>query len=681
MDVIVVASSEESIQETLRVLLDEEHIVTPATTLPRLMSAIVEQPVDLVIIDEFIENKDCITVFRRLRSLAPDITCIMLAVHANSEMAREMRAKGAYDIVAKPFDKETLLAAVARALERARLVERLAAAEVAATRMSARLAPQVGPARESAVIQKREMLDSLRKFLKAVTDVFEPERLHNLVLEAVVEMFSINRATLLICDEKPGQMRITAGVGVDRDRLSDYGATPWTGIASWLRKHDQILDFDSPDAHFDPTEMVAIKRELELLRSRMCVPLVAGGRLIGVLAVGKKVTGKRLSDAEIEFLCMLARQIAAIIENAKHHRDVLVQKERFEEILRGVTSGLMATDSEGRLTVFNEAAEHILRLKASEVLGQSVQRVGSVFADLVFRTLREAESLGRREVVDPATRVLLGISTSLLTDSLKKPIGAVVLFTDLSTISRRGADDAWQRCALCLAQEIKNPLVAIRTFTQLFPESYADEKFRDEFSEIALKEIDRLDGIVERLLRFAQPLELRPKPQDIHSLLDEEMSKIADDAKNKEVTLKKSFRFANGGLAFDRDLMKEALDQIFDNALEAMPSGGMLSIITGEAIYPDPKSPMPLNGVPPGKVAEIMISDTGVGIPPEEMPNLFKPFHTSKVKGMGLGLSISRRIIREHSGDITVSSEPDKGTTVRVILPHGEVSDAQNSCG
>ncbi len=90
---------------------------------------------------------------------------------------------------------------------------------------------------------------------------------------------------------------------------------------------------------------------------------------------------------------------------------------------------------------------------------------------------------------------------------------------------------------------------------------------------------------------------------------------------------------------------------------------------------------MPLNGVPPGKVAEIMISDTGVGIPPEEMPDLFKPFHTSKVKGMGLGLSISRRIIREHSGDITVSSEPDKGTIVRVILPHGEVSDAQNSCG
>lgn len=678
MDVIVVASSEQSIQETLRMLLGEEHILVPAQTLPELMNALVEQPIDAVILDEFLENIDCSSVYRRLHSLLPDATCIMLAVQTNSEAAREMRSMGIYDIVAKPFDKNELTASISRALERSRLMARLAAAETERAKTSAGLAPPAMTSDNSSILQRREMLDLLRKFLKAISGVLEPERLNELVLEAVVEMFSINKATLLLYDEKTRQMRVRASIGLSPKRLIDYGAASWVGVAAWLGKHDQIFDLDSPETQTHSKETAGIRKEMELLQSRMCVPLVADGRLIGALAVGKKMTGRRFSDAEIEFLCLLSRQIAVIIENARRNRDVFVQKEKFEEILQGVNSGLFATDSEGRLLVFNKAAEQILELKASEVLGKSVQRIGSVFADIVFRSLREEKTLCRHEIVDPTTKTLLGISTSLLTDPGGKPIGAVALFTDLSTVSRRSAgtaEDAWQRCALCLAHEIKNPLVAIRTFAQLFPESYNDEKFREEFSEIAISEIDKLDGVVERLLRFAQPFELRSKPDDIHSLLEEEIAKMADAAKSRDVKFKKSFRFANGRISFDRDLMKEALEQILNNALEAMPSGGTLSISTSAALYPDPKATSSENGIPPGKVAEILIADTGAGIPPEEIPNLFQPFHTSKLRGMGLGLPISRRIVREHSGDITVSSEPDKGTIVKIILPHGATQD------
>ncbi len=673
MDVIVVASSEDSIQESLRMLLGDEHMLVSAGTLPQLLNAVVEQPVDLVILDEFLENTDCASVFQRLRSLCPDLTCIMLAVQTRSDMTREMRAKGVYDIVAKPFDKEALLAATTRALERARLIQRLAAFKEAPAQAPGRSVPLGTPPDERAVTQRSEMLDSLRKFLKAVADVSAPDRLHALVLDAVVEMFAVNRAALLLHSEDKLQMRMTAAVGIDTSALNGYRTVPWTSLVSWLRKYDQILNLDDPDARHDLDEMLPVRKELSLLQARICVPLAAKGRLIGALVLGRKVTGKRLSDTELEFLYLLSQQIAAIIENAKQHRAVFVQKERFEEILQGVTSGLMATDSDGRLIILNKAAEQILGLKASEVMGQNVQRVGSVFADIVFRTLRQEKSFCRQEVIDPATKLLLGITTSLLTDTGGQPIGAVILFTDLSTVKRpaEDIDDAWQRCALCMAQEIKNPLVAIRTFTQLFPESYADEKFRDEFSEIALKEIDKLDSVVERLLTFSQPLETRPELGDIHSLLEEGIDGILETAQSQNITMKKNFEIANGRLPFDRSLMSEALAQILRNALEAMPSGGTLTVSTKAGRYPDPQLVGQENGIPPGMVAEISISDTGTGISPEEMPNLFKPFHTSKVKGMGLGLAISRRIVREHSGDIFVSSEPNKGTEVKIVLPQG----------
>ncbi len=682
MDVMVVASSEHSIQESLRMLLGEEYIIVHARTLPQLLNALVEHPVDVVIIDEFLENTDCLTIFQQVRSLSPEITCIMLAVQANSEAAREMRATGIYDIVAKPFDRDVLRASVARAIERRRLIEKLAAAQSTPAAASPAREHTIASSADPSTIHRREMLDSLRKFLRAVADVFAPEKLYSLILDAVVEMFTINRACLLLYNEETEQIVIKAVVGLDHEGLNGYRMVPWTGLIAWLRKRDQILNLDDPDAETRSEEMLAIKKELELLRARICVPLKEKGRLTGVLVLGKRVTGRRLSNTELEFLYLLSQQIATIIENAKRQRAVFVQKERFEEILQSVTSGLLATDAEGRVTVFNKAAEQMLGLKAPQMIGQNVQRVGSVFADIVFRTLREEKSFCRHEVVDPATKSLMGLSSSLLTDASGKPIGAVILFTDLSTVKRRAGsetDETWQRCALCMAQEIKNPLVAIRTFTQLFPESYADEKFRNEFSEIALNEIDKLDGVVNRLLRFSEPLEVQAEPGDIHALLEQEVSQLADSAKKQNVVVKKDFDTSNGGLPFDRNLLSEALTQVFQNALEAMPQGGTLTIATRKGRYPDPQLAGKSNGVPPGPVTEISIADTGVGIPAEEMPNLFKPFHTSKVKGMGLGLSISRRIIASHKGDIMISSEPNKGTVVKIVLPQGAACNAKDS--
>ncbi len=676
MDVIVAASSEDSIQESVRLLLGEEYLLASARTLPQLLNVIVEQPVDVVILDEFLENLDCVSVFQRLRSLSPDLTCILLTVRANSEASREMRATGIYDVVAKPFDRDILLASVARAVERARLRQQLQALK------SAEPHPPSRPAHEPsasgvAVGQRREVLESLRKFLKAVSDVFVPERLYSLVLDAVIEMLAINKAVLLLYNEKTQRMQIEAAVGLDPADLNKHPISPWANLVSWLKRYDQILNMDDPNPQIAGEELLSIRKELDLLQSRVCVPLAARGRLTGILLLGRKVTGRRLSDEDFEFLYLLSQHIAAIIENARRHRAAFVLKERFEGILQSVNSGLIATDSEGRLIAFNKAAEQILGLNASEVIGHNVQKMGSVFADIVFRTLREEKSFCRQEMVDPATKSHLGISTSLLTDTAGKPVGAVMIFTDLSTVKpspgTEGEED-WQRCALCLAQEIKNPLVAIRTFTQLVPESYNDEKFRTEFSEIALKEIDKLDRVVERLLRYSQPLEIRPEPGDIHSLLEDALEQTLENFGKTGISIKKVFHLANGLIPFDRNLLNEAVIQILNNALEAMPSGGVLTVTTGTKRYPGSHSFGA--GKMKGTVAEIQISDTGAGISEEEMPSLFKPFHTSKVKGMGLGLAISRRIIRGHKGDITVSSEPNKGTLVRLMLPQGAPKDA-----
>jgi PAS domain S-box-containing protein len=672
MDVIVVATNEDSIQESLRMLLAEKYTVLAAQTLPQLLSTVTDQPVDVVILDEFFVSQNCVAVFDRLCSVSAEITCIVLAIHSVSETANQLRAKGVYDIIPKPFDHEALLSVVKRAVERSRLLAKLDAVKQPPRPNKL---PQIGPIALEQQNQRKEMLESLRKFLRAISDVLVPEKLHTLVLDAVVDMFTLNKATLLLWSEEQQQMLMKAAVGLNVAGLEGYLA-PWKSLTEWLRRNDQILNLDDPEAESEPEAMIEVKKELGLLQGRVCVPLTVKGRMIGILVLGKKATGKRLSDVEIEFLYLLSQQIAAIIENARHHRAAVVQKERYKEILQGVTSGLIATDASGRLLLLNKAAEQILNLKASDVSGHNVQRIGSVFADIINRTLREGKSFCRHEVTDPATKSLLGISTSLLTDDTGKPVGAVALFTDLSTVKPQAAgdfDEAWQRCALCMAQEIKNPLVAIRTFTQLLPQNYSDDKFRNEFAEIAIKEIDKLDGAVEKLLKFSQPLQMRPEQGDIISLIEESLDQVLKETQKKDVQVVKHLEGVNGRTFFDRTLLNEAFLHVFRNALDAMPSGGTIDISMGVLQPANSSVSGRHNGGPSGEFTEIRIADSGVGIEPEEMQNLFKPFYSKKVKGMGLGLAISQKIIREHKGDITISSTPQKGTTVTVVLPQGVV--------
>jgi len=672
MDVIVVATNEDSIQESLRMLLAEKYTVLAAQTLPQLLSIVTDQPVDVVILDEIFVSQNCVSVFDRLCSVSAEITCIVLAIHSVSETANQLRAKGVYDIIPKPFDHEALLSVVKRAVERSRLLAKLDAVKQPPRPNKL---PQIGPSALEQQNQRKEMLESLRKFLRAISDVLVPEKLHTLVLDAVVEMFTLNKATLLLWSEEQQQMLMKAAVGLNVAGLEGYLA-PWKSLTEWLRRNDQILNLDDPEAESEPEAMIEVKKELGLLQGRVCVPLTVKGRMIGILVLGKKATGKRLSDVEIEFLYLLSQQIAAIIENARHHRAAVVQKERYKEILQGVTSGLIATDASGRLLLLNKAAEQILNLKASDVSGHNVQRIGSVFADIINRTLREGKSFCRHEVTDPATKSLLGISTSLLTDDTGKPVGAVALFTDLSTVKLQAAgdfDEAWQRCALCMAQEIKNPLVAIRTFTQLLPQNYSDDKFRNEFAEIAIKEIDKLDGAVEKLLKFSQPLQMRPEQGDIVSLIEESLDQVLKETQKTDVQVVKHLEGVNGRTFFDRTLLNEAFVHVFRNALDAMPSGGTIDISMGVLQPANSSISRRHNGGPSGDFTEIRIADSGVGIEPEEMQNLFKPFYSKKVKGMGLGLAISQKIIREHKGDITISSTPQEGTTVTVVLPQGVV--------
>ena len=215
-----------------------------------------------------------------------------------------------------------------------------------------------------------------------------------------------------------------------------------------------------------------------------------------------------------------------------------------------------------------------------------------------------------------------------------------------------------------MAHEIKNPLTPIKTFSEQLPSRLDDKEFLLKFSRIINKEVDRIDSLVQELLNFAKPSSPQLKQVNIHQLIEQTLELLNNEIIRHKINLNTPFENKNILINIDPKQIKQALLNIFLNAIEAMPNGGTLTITTSVIANS--------SDVIASKAKQsliIGISDTGCGINLKDLPHIFDPFFSKKDHGTGLGLSITHEIIKNHNGRILAESELDKGTTFRIELP------------
>ncbi len=210
-----------------------------------------------------------------------------------------------------------------------------------------------------------------------------------------------------------------------------------------------------------------------------------------------------------------------------------------------------------------------------------------------------------------------------------------------------------------VAHEVRNPLATIRLRVQMCRRDAADAKVKESCG-IALEEIERLNGIVNRLLSFARPIQLQLEPVDLKGLVQERIHSFEELALRRQVQLMTNLPARNFRAVIDKDRMAQVFDNVIQNALEAMADhGGTLSItLTSHTLKTEKK---------PGVTVEFQ--DTGKGMDSASVSHVFDPFFTTKPSGTGLGLSISHELVRAHGGEIKVESEIGRGTNVMITIP------------
>lgn len=379
--------------------------------------------------------------------------------------------------------------------------------------------------------------------------------------------------------------------------------------------------------------------------------------------------------AELSGLHQVASDMAKDLRQRMEARTAELQRsERLtESIITHLASGLMVADSGGAITLINPQGVLTLRCQAAEVLGSKLTDLFPNAGEL----LEVRGEPSQRELdltLRDGSSIPLGFSNSYLTDVHGNREGVIVVFRDLSEIKQLRAElhrkdrlAAIGQVVAGVAHEIRNPLFGITSVAQILRQELDLTPTHRELVEAMFSETQRLNVLVSDLLLFGRPSRLERKPIDLQQLLDSCCHLYAGQIRERSIELRKAYRPDLPVLAADQDKLKQVILNLFKNALEATPPGGVVTVAAEGLKRDDHSEP---NGI------VVRISDTGCGIPPKDRERIFDLFFTTKPRGAGLGLSISRRIVEDHGGKIIVDSHPAQGTTFTIELPLNSVDSS-----
>jgi two-component system nitrogen regulation sensor histidine kinase GlnL len=349
----------------------------------------------------------------------------------------------------------------------------------------------------------------------------------------------------------------------------------------------------------------------------------------------------------------------------------------WEQILTSLDDGVITADPEGRITFFNEAAEVLTEISSAASAGQPLEQIFKRepwLVELVTKTQPPRCESARGEgdfVTRWGRKTPVSVTVSPLHNPQGEFEGTILLLRNVN--HRKELEEDLKRAdrlalmgtlAAGLAHEIRNPLGGIKGAAQLLRRSVDGNPTVHEFIDIMIREVDRVNQLIEQLLDLSRPAEVDLAPVNIHEILEDVLLLEAQTVCEKEIQIRKYFDPSLPPIKGDRAQLIQVFLNLIKNAFQAMQQSGALTVTTRLETDFHIRG----HGSAPNRFIWVDVADEGAGIAEEDLPQIFSPFFTTKTNGTGLGLAACYRIIKEHGGLIRVESTVGKGSTFRVSL-------------
>jgi PAS domain S-box-containing protein len=433
-------------------------------------------------------------------------------------------------------------------------------------------------------------------------------------------------------------------------------------------------------ARLRPTRQnISAIQQLDEADMNIAIGVFSKTELTSVVLLSPRAGGRIYDKNEQDALQILCNQFAVAMENARLYTEMQDSKIRNEIMLDQLVSGVIVADPERKVALINHEAQRITGLSEEEALGRDISLLPESIAQALETTLNTQCGIHNTDeslfTDKEGQTVYVRLGSAYLFGHDRKAMGALLVFTDMTEI--KGLEEQVRRAdqlssvgtlAAGMAHEIKNPLVTIKTFTQLLPDRYSDADFRKDFSSLVGHEVARIDGIVNHLLNFSKPTQPHLAPMRLHQTVEKTLELIHEQLSQKNIALYNNLKAKEDLISGDADLLTQTLVNFNLNAIEAIGSDGKINVSSSNCSYRFARGDDPGDAVT-RRCIRLQISDTGKGIERDDLQKIFDPFFTSKSEGTGMGLSVAHGIIHEHSGAIEVDSKPGRGTTFNIYLP------------
>ncbi len=506
---------------------------------------------------------------------------------------------------------------------------------------------------------------TLRKASGALTRMLDLKRLLPFIGSTIVQATGVEGVAIYLQDEESFRRALVQRHG-DGSSFAAPETAPASVLAALATMHDALVT-EELSRQIQTDAERGLTHDLTAAEWALLLPVMSDDGLVAFIAVGAKRSGDPFYSQDLDLLMTLTNQAGIAIKNARLYAQVVLANEYIENIVATIESGVIAINAAGRVAMFNRAAERLTGLSAADVNGQALTHVPTCLRDPLLASAADGTERTLPEIELPdGDRIRPVICT---TSSLRDPdgavLGAVAVFSDLTPlkqleIERRRAERLayFEVLASGIAHEIKNPLVAIKTFTQLLPRRASEPQFIDDFGRIVGREIHRMERVVDRLRTLAHPGRKPQHAVDVRAPLGEALEFMQATFDEKRITVVATLGDTPCRVLGDHQNLEQLFLNLLVNAHEATPPGGVVRVALARE----------------GDDITVTVEDTGSGVPPELVEKIFEPFFTTKQRGTGLGLAISAGVAQAHGAQLQASNRPGGGAVFSIAFPLAPVT-------
>jgi len=654
---VLLVSASETLRPRLMRALEYDNSVFTALTDDEALRTLRLTVMDLVVKEAAPPFKNLGSFISSVRHLCP--SAVVLCVVPGAQSIEDETAIEAADFVLiQPFTTRQLQSLLRQADEKLHLLQ-----ELAALRASRRSPVEDPPEAAGPGVQasSHALTQMAKEFAKALAAGFDLPRVLDQFLDGVAELVRPSRAAILLAGPDARQYRVTTYRGLARHVVESFSLSADSGLPLWLMTEGRLIQIEEAQNRLADPAAREIARELAVLQAVVAIPLSSHGELVGILTLGQRITGGGYGRGETETLFGLATHLATAIRDIRVHHLLEYEKEFNERILARMSSGVITIDPDEKVVAINRRALEILGMAAGEVLHRDLRVLPSPLGDMLFEALAKGRSVTRADVHLALRNLPLEVSTYPVMGDRTEPMGAVLVFEDMTAQrelaqERRGAEQLQllTQVVARIADEIKNPLVSINAFMELIGERYDDATFRNQFSSVVGRDVRRLVQIFDKLAALVNDGDYKRETLDLRHVAEECLAELgaqalpagtgevrlltfADESTQKHVTATLSHEGSSFLVRGDYGMFKKAMSYLIWYLLRKTPG-------------PDAKISVTIAHMPSDERVRLTISSRTSEVRAEELQAIFDPIQVVQENLIDVGPSVSQRIVESQGG-------------------------------